>query len=537
MNRFFASVWICLLVGGCIDQQQEVAKYRKVLDGPDKQEIKHDYAPGEPLTLEQALVLANRGSEQLAAQGEDYLQGLIARDRAYSNFMPTISLAPTFSWQNKPLNRGGTILTGGTTGGTTSGGTTGGVSTGGVASSKNTYYAADLPVNARWNIFNGFRDVATLQAAWADIRRRRGLLLDLQATILLETAQTYYNVLLSERSVEVLLNSADYQEARVQDMRSRLRAGLAQPLDVAQSEAQAAATRAQLVAAQRDVANGRTTLAFLANANVATAMLVDRLGVPTSLSPSRELVDVAWRSRQDIAAAAAAVEVARQNVQVAIGEYYPSVSLDLNYYLHRETFPTTVEWAGILTANVPLFTGGLIYQDVRLSWSQLRQAGLQEAQLRRQVAHDVIVAWQTLEASRRSIAELTTEVAAAQEALRQAVQRYRVGLAINLDVLNATNQLLSAQLSLATEEFNNKIDYLDLLRAMGRLPLPSGPNALSMGPASQPTTAETRPLLSNDLSPTTRGGATTQPMFLPPAESEPTTVPTTQPETQPTTSP
>lgn len=537
MKWLFACAWIGLFVGGCIDQQQEVAKYRKVLDGPDKQAVKHDFAPGEPLTLEQSLVLANRGSEQLAAQGEDYLQGLIARDRAYSNFMPTISLAPTLSWQNKPLNRGGTVFTGGTTGGTTSGGTTGGISTGSVNTSKNTYYAVDLPVNAKWNIFNGFRDVATLQAAWADIRRRHGLLLDLQATILLETAQTYYNVLLAERSVDVLVNSAEYQEARVQDMRSRLRAGLAQPLDVAQSEAQAAATRAQLVAAQRDVANGRTTLAFLTNANVSAARLVDRLGVPRDLGPSRELVEIAWRSRQDIAAAAAAVEVARQNVQASVGQYYPSISLNLNYYLHRETFPTTVEWAGILTANLPLFTGGLIYQDVRLSWSQLRQAGLQEAQLRRQVAHDVLVAWQTVDASRRRIAELDAEVAAAQEALRQAVQRYHVGLAINLDVLNATNQLLSAQLDLATEEFNYKIDYLDLLRAMGRLPLPSGPNALSTGLTSQPTTAETRPLLPNDLSPNPRGGAATAPVFFPTPESEPTTAPTTQSETQPTTSP
>jgi len=44
---------------------------------------------------------------------------------------------------------------------------------------------------------------------------------------------------------------------------------------------------------------------------------------------------------------------------------------------------------------------------------------------------------------------LQVEVAASQEALRQAVQRYGVGLAINLDVLNAETQLLSSQLSLA----------------------------------------------------------------------------------------
>lgn len=479
------------LICGCIDQRQEVAKYRKVLDARRPPAVRTDYSRGAPLTLEEALILANRGNEQLAVQGEDYLQGLIARDRAYSNFMPTISLAPTLTWENRRLSSGGTLVTGGTTGGT---------SNGSITSSQRKYYATDVPVTGRINVFNGFRDVATLQAAYADIRRRRGLLLDLQQTILLETAQTYYNILLAQRSVEVLTNSSQYQEARVQDMRNRLRAGLAQPLDVAQSEAQAAATRALLVAARRDVANGRTTLAFLTNATVTQATLVDRLSVPRNLISPQQAVQIAWRSRQDILAAAAAVEVARQNVQAAVGQYYPSVSLNLNYYLHKDTFPTTVEWAGILSANLPIFTGRLIYQDVRLAWSQLRQTGLQESLLRRQVAHDVDVALQTLESSRQSIFELNTEVAAAQEALRQAVQRYGAGLAINLDVLNATDQLLTAQLNLATEEFNNKIDYLDLLRAMGQLLLPNNPPALSSGPTSRPTTAQVRPIAATTRS-------------------------------------
>src|SRR4029077_4365587 len=122
---------------------------------------------------------------------------------------------------------------------------------------------------------------------------------------------------------------------------------------------------------------------------VESASLVDRLHVPEQLENQRPFVELAWRGRPDIAAAAAAVEVARQNVRVAIGQYYPSVSLDLNYYLHKDTFPTTIEWAGLLPANLPIFTAGLIQQDVRLAWSQLRQAGLQESQLRRQVGQDV----------------------------------------------------------------------------------------------------------------------------------------------------
>jgi len=125
----------------------------------------------------------------------------------------------------------------------------------------------------------------------------------------------------------------------------------------------------------------------------------------------------------------------------------------------------------------------------------LRVALYQEWLLVRTVRRDVKSAWVTVDDSRRRIAELLTEVAASQEALRQSTQRYTVGLATNLDVLTAQNTLLSSQLDLATEEFNRKIYYLDLLRATGQLNLPSDPNSMAGGPTSRPTTEQTKPIV------------------------------------------
>lgn len=517
---------------GCVDQQKEVATYRKVVDGEHPAEVKPQYAAGEPLTLEQSLMLASRGYEQIDIQGELYLQTLIERDRAFSTFMPTISLAPELSWQNKKSSRG-TIVTGtgsggtGGTGGTGSGGT--GTGTGAQGSSGR-YTTFDVPVVAKANLFNGFRDVATIRAAYANVDQYRNLLLDFQQTVLLETAQAYYQTLLAERSVEVLTNSAKFQDARVQDMRGRLRAGIAQPLDLAQTEAQAAATRAQLVTAQNNVNTSRLTLALLTNADVEHATLVDRLGVPDALPPVEQAVEAANRTRFDIKADQAAVRVARENVQGAIGEYYPSLSLNLDYYLHRDSFPTNVEWTSILALNVPIFSAGTIQADVRQAWSRLRQALYQEWLRIRTVQRDVKSAWVTVDDSRRRIAELQTEVAASQEALTQSTQRYGVGLATNLDVLTAQNTLLTSQLDLATEEFNRKIYYLDLLRATGQLLLPTGPHSMATTPASRPTTAQTRPLVPvYDIPPMRLPGMGGAGAGAAASQPAPTTAPATQP--------
>ena len=507
----FGACVLAALACGCVDQQKEVQTYRKIVSGGENSAAtKITYTPGNPLTLEEALMLANRGYEQIDIQGEVYLQSLIERDRAYSAFMPTISLAPELTWQNKRSTRG--TITNGGTGGTT------------VTGSSGHYTTFDAPIVTHANLFNGFRDVATLKGAYSNIEQYRNLLLDAQLTILLETAQVYYQALLAERSVEVLTNSSQFQDARVADMRGRLRAGIAQPLDLAQTEAQAASTRAQLVTAQNQVNTSRLTLALMTNAPVEDAPLVDRLYVPEQLPDAEREVLIANEKRPDIRADEAAVRVARESVQSAVGQWYPSLSLNLEYYLHKDSFPTTVEWTNLLTLNVPLFSAGTIYADVRAAWSRLRQAMYTQWLLVRTVQRDVKSAWVTVDDSRRRIIDLETEVAASQEALKQSTQRYTVGLATNLDVLTAQNSLLSSQLDLATEQFNRKIYYLDLLRATGELTLPTGPNSMASGPTSQPTTEQTKPIVPPYEIP---------PMRLPGMATQPTTVPSTQLTTMP----
>ena len=493
-----------------------------MLEGPTPSSVRVDYTHGEELTLEAALLLANTGSEQLSIQGETYLQSLIARDRAYSTFMPTISLAPTLNWQNRKLSSGSASL-----------------STGAPEPEEISVPAlgpGPLPPAAAAGITHtAFQSPPTRTSSTASATcppsrptsstssRRKIPCSTSRLPSCWKPRRSYYNVLLAERSVLVLSKSADYQDALVTDQKARLGAGIAQPLDVAQSEAQAAATRATLITAEDSVKTNRSMLEFLTNAKVQKATLVDRLEVPDHPPSIDESVSAAEKQRLDILAAAQQVRVQRQNLQVAIGEYYPTVSLDLNYYLHRTSFPTNVEWAGIITATIPIFSAGEIRADVRNAMSQLRVAVYNEWQLIRQVKENVQIDWDNLEASKRRITELAIETAASQEALRQARERYSQGLAINLDVLNAETQLLNSQLSLAQESFNYKVFYLDLLRDTGQLPLPAGLKSMSSAIRNRPTTEELQP-----IAPTIPGQ-----LGMPGGSGVPFTEPTTQPVSQP----
>ncbi len=61
------------------------------------------------------------------------------------------------------------------------------------------------------------------------------------------------------------------------------------------------------------------------------------------------------------------------------------------------------------------------------------------------------------------------EVAASQKAVDLAERAYQLGSESNLDRLTQQDNLLTAELNLVSEQFNEKSSYLALLRASGSL--------------------------------------------------------------------
>lgn len=461
-----------LLAGCAVDQSKEVAKYERVVRIDDQE----SFEPGGPLSLRQAMLLANQHNESLAISGEDFLQALIAKQRAVASFLPQVNLAPTFSFtDNKDL------------------------------SPDSSAHQLTVPVQGTVNVFNGFRDVATLRASTATIEQRRQLLLEAQESLLVNVAQVYYQVLRSERNVQVLRNSLRVQEERVRDIRGRQQAGIARPLEVAQTESLAAATRVTLINAINDVTNGRNTLAFLTARRVQASELTDEFPLPGDLSSVRVFQQLAAQRRRDLAAAMSATLAARQNVEVAWGQYYPSVALNLNAIVARDPSGGP-DWTGLISANLPLFSGGRIRADVRAAWSRFRQSALTEQQLRRQVVQDVELAYENLQSSRQRLSELQAQLTAAEEAFRQAEQSYNVGLATNLERLTAQDQLLNAQLQLANEAYNQKVFYLNLLRATG-------------GMRDEGVVMPTTQSAATNPAATTNPTATSTPNLVPPAST------------------
>jgi outer membrane protein len=463
-----AGALVVLSAAACaVDQKHEVGIYRQVIDQNNPAGVHID--PGQVVTLTDALKLANQNEEKLSIQGEMYLQALIAKDIAFATFLPTVNFGPT------------ALFTGSST-------------------SSAVGHQITIPISASMNVFNGFRNYHTVLAANATIEQQKQLVFDAQQTVLLDVAQAYYQTLTDEQSVEVLNNSLKLQDANLQNMQAQEAVGTARPLDVAQAQAEVSSTLVTLNQSRANVRNDRIMLVYLVDAPILDNPLRDDYDPPVVIPTQAQWVQQGEVVRQDLLAANAAVQAAREQVEVEFGQWYPTFNVTAQYALFSDPGPSGL-WNLVLGLSQPLYDAGVINADVRNAWSLFREAALTQIQLRRQIDQQIETAYVNLQLARQQLKELEVEVRAAKDAYDNALAQYQQGSEIYLNVLTALNTLLNAQLQLTTEQFQQKTAYFNLLRTIGKLNLSMALSAtrpseqaireLATQPSSQPSTQPT----------------------------------------------
>lgn len=429
----FTTILCGVFIAGCVGNAPDDDRiYRAILD----RDLHGIELPADNrLSLSLALKLANAGNESLGLQGEQLIRAIAQKRRSVAAFWPTIDFAPSVSFAKSED----------------------GIDTN-----------LDAPFDATLVIFDG---LANIHRLWRDrylIDVERERLLEAQERLLFDVASVYYTIRRAEAQVEVLDSSIALQQQRVADARGREEAGLSRSLDVAQSEAQASATRVQRIEAQRQVVQGRLLLEFLTNAPVRQMELADDFD-PVEPEDFVTLLDEAFRNRSELRATENAVRAAQHSVEVAIAQYYPGITLDLTAFLYRESAPDERTWAGILQVNLPIFTAGRIHAEVRTAWSFLREALLIDSQTRRRIRNEVNQNFENLKASELRLKELDVSLRASRLAFDQAEASYHAGLATNLDRVSAQDALLQAQLAFRSEEIDQKLLHVEMLRAEGIL--------------------------------------------------------------------
>lgn len=286
--------------------------------------------------------------------------------------------------------------------------------------------------------------------------------------VLFGVARAYYDVLRSQGQVVVAQDTLRLTQDELRQAQIRFRVGEVTKTDVLRAEVAVARAERVLVENQNNL---QLALTVLARAIGVREPL--RVVEPTPPSHPGEgyeqLLDKAYKQRQDLRAQEWAVEVARQRKNLVLARYAPQVSAQWQFpRLNPETFANRDEfWTLFLNFQVPIFDGGVRELDLQEQNENLAQAQLQADRLRKEIRVEVKNALLTVETLGTTLETLKKEVALAQENYDITSKQYRVGLATSLDLNTSLNALNQVRTQFTDQTYAYQVALLGLDRAVG----------------------------------------------------------------------
>jgi outer membrane protein len=320
-------------------------------------------------------------------------------------------------------------------------------------------------------LFNGQQTANRTRAAESQVSGAREALRVLDQTVLLSAATIYMDFLRDSAIVEVQQSNVRVLEQTLKQTKDRFNVGEVTRTDVAQSEAQLAAGKTQLLTADANLVTTRSNFRRIIGnepAGLAPGSPVDRF-LPATLPSAVELGLI---ENPNVTAAMFGVDVNYLQVKVNEGALLPTVSLQAAVQQSYESTLTLYRSFGasaIAQVTVPVYQGGAEYSLIRQSKETLAQQRLFLEQTRDATRANVVTAWGQLVAGKAQVTSAQSQVTASEIALNGVREEAKAGQRTTLDVLNAQQALVNARVALVTAQHDRVVASYAVLNAIGRL--------------------------------------------------------------------
>ncbi len=328
-------------------------------------------------------------------------------------------------------------------------------------------------------IFRGFRTKNAVSAAEATVRAGWEALRSTESSVLLEAVTAYMDVVRDQAILTLRENNVTVLTRDLKATQDRFAVGEVTRTDVAQAQARRAGAVAALDLARANLKTSRAS--FERVVGHPPSRLVEpkpSTVVPKSLAES---VEVGSRESPGVVAALYREQAARFNIDLIRGERLPTVQLEANYGKRFDS-STSIDNAETTTVTgrvtVPFYTGGEVEARIRQAKHTHVQRLQEIEQARTEVQAQVVTAWSQLQAAKAAVESDQASVDANRIALAGVREEERVGQRTLLDVLNAEQELLNSEVTLATDRRNLVVASYTVLSTVGRL------NAQELGVAS-----------------------------------------------------
>ena len=298
-----------------------------------------------------------------------------------------------------------------------------------------------------------------------------------EADLFTQVVGAYMDVIRDDAIVALNIRNVQVLEVNLRANADRYEAGDASPTDVAQSRGRLALARSELQTARARLVASRETYVRLVGS--APGTLADPPTLPNLPRDVATAVTIALRDNPNLLAAQENSQAAVQDIRVAAAGRLPRLNAVANgsYYDYLGSIrgnPFTRTYQASSTASVglelrvPLLQGGRTSAQIRQAQARHGQAAEQVLEAERAVVAQVRSAFAGWQAAEEVIATARTGVEANRQSLEGVRAENQMGARTILDLLNAEQELLNAEVTLVTARRDAYVAGFALLAAMGK---------------------------------------------------------------------
>ena len=421
-----------------------------------------DAASGVKLTLEQCIDVALKQNMQvlLAAQRVDASEAALYG--AWTNVLPRVNANILNTTRNtsgdRPRILDGVVI------GNQPGGTT-------------TTYSNGLTINQ--TIYNGGQSWNAIKRDRLNVESTKWDVKTTEQLIINNVKVQYYTLLRAIRLREVTLEQVKLNEEQLRRSESMFQIGSVAKVDVLQARANLGQVRITLLNQDKSVRQSQATLNNALGQDVNSPIeVVDPIGdAPLAYATPPSSVDAmrtVETNNPDVLAKTTAISTARVNRTIAKGTLWPSVTGTLNYARSGvrlrdaySNFGKNWNMALGLGISIPIMNGTQNWAQIQQAQINLISAEETLEQTRRTTALTIKRALLDMETTRQVIELSNENIVAAEEGLRLAEERYRVGSGTLLDVFNAQLTVAQTKNNLVGARYDYLIARANLDQGLG----------------------------------------------------------------------
>jgi len=303
-----------------------------------------------------------------------------------------------------------------------------------------------------------------------------------QATqdLIVRVAQAYFDVLASQDSLAFIQAQKTAISEQLAQAKRNFEVGTATITDTHEAQARFDLSASQEIAAQSDLEIKKSALQQI------IGKFPERLAPlkpAAALSPPKPNAMEPWVASAEgqnfaVRVQEAALEIATREIERSRAGHYPTLNL-VGSYGHNSSSISTTGTVNIGTDStssivglqlaIPLYAGGGVNSLVRQAIANQERARQDLETARRSAAQAARQAYLGVNSGMAQVGALEQALISSQSALDSNKLGYEVGVRINIDVLNAQQQLFSTKRDLSKARYDTLLAGLKLKAASGTL--------------------------------------------------------------------